>query len=255
MNDTRGMLTAGLCRARSSAVVELGVGLLMLALLIEGLLLWLAAPQGLRLSAGGVYLVMAALMLWAWPPARRWLGWANRVTLLRGMLVAVIAGAVIFPDFMAHHATSMAILAVLALGLDGLDGWVARLTRSASAFGARFDMEVDAFFILVLCAALVAVDKVGIWVLAIGAMRYVFVVAGYVRPWLSQALPHSRRRKVVCVWQVATLLVGLLPMVSAGQASSLSAVALCLLSLSFGLDVRWLARRRGPSLSRHESYR
>ena len=72
MNDTRGMLTDGLCRARSSAVVELGVGLLMLALLIEGLLLWLAAPQGLRLSAGAVYLVMAALMLWAWPPARRW---------------------------------------------------------------------------------------------------------------------------------------------------------------------------------------
>lgn len=243
MNDNQGTIVTGLRKTQPSALAELAAGLLLLALLVEGLLLWLAAPQGLRFSAGAVYLAMAALMLWAWPPARRWLGWANRITLLRGMLIAIIAGAVIFPDFMAQHASGMAILAVLALGLDGLDGWVARLTRSASAFGARFDMELDAFFILVLCAALVAVDKTGVWVLAIGLMRYAFVLAGYVRPWLARQLPESRRRKVICVWQVVSLLLGLLPIVSAGLASLLVILALGLLLLSFGLDVRWLARR------------
>ncbi|HET8790509.1 MAG TPA: CDP-alcohol phosphatidyltransferase family protein [Modicisalibacter sp.] len=243
MNDNHAMIATGLRKAQPSALAELGAGLLLLALLVEGLLLWLAAPQGLRLSAGAVYLAMAGLMLWAWPPARRWLGWANRVTLLRGMLIAILAGAVIFPDFMARHATGMAILAMLALGLDGLDGWVARLTRSASAFGARFDMELDAFFILVLCAALVAVDRAGAWVLVIGSMRYAFVLAGYVWPWLARPLPESRRRKVICVWQVVSLLLGLLPSVP-GELVPLSiTLALGLLLLSFGLDVRWLARR------------
>ena len=41
------------------------------------------------------------------------------------------------------------MLASVALILDGVDGKVARRTRNASAFGARFDMEVDAFLILV----------------------------------------------------------------------------------------------------------
>ena len=45
----------------------------------------------------------------------------------------------------------------------------------STPFGARFDMEVDAFLILVLSAYLA--DTLGPWVLAIGAMRYVFVVA------------------------------------------------------------------------------
>ena len=34
--------------------------------------------------------------------------------------------------------------------LDGVDGWLARRSGIASAFGARFDMEIDALLILVL---------------------------------------------------------------------------------------------------------
>ena len=38
----------------------------------------------------------------------------------------------------------------MALILDGVDGKVARRTGTSTALGARFDMEVDAFLILVL---------------------------------------------------------------------------------------------------------
>lgn len=246
MRNVNGGATIGGIRrwqVLASTLAELGAGLALLFLLVEGLLLWLAAPSGLRLSAGAVYLGMASLVLWAWPSACRWLGWANRVTLLRGMLVAILAGAVSFPEYMARHALSMSALALLVLVLDGLDGWVARLTRSVTDFGARFDMELDAFFILVLCAALTVLDKVGPWVLIIGIMRYAFVLAGWRWRWLTCRLPESRRRKSVCVWQVASLLVGLLPMVSSGVTTALAAVALVLLALSFALDVRWLAAR------------
>ena len=75
----------------------------------------------------------------------------------------------------------------MALALDAVDGWVARRTGTVSALGARFDMEVDAFLILVLSGYVA--PTLGGWVLAIGLMRYAFVAAGWVLPWL-RAGPH-----------------------------------------------------------------
>ena len=51
-------------------------------------------------------------------------------------------------------------LVVVALALDWVDGQVARRTGTCSAFGARFDMETDAFLILVL-SAYAAADSAG----------------------------------------------------------------------------------------------
>ena len=51
------------------------------------------------------------------------------------------------------HDTPVALLvtlAAVALALDAVDGWVARRTGTATALGARFDGEVDAFLILAL---------------------------------------------------------------------------------------------------------
>lgn len=227
-----------------SGLVEGLLGLVTFLLLTELLLLWLSGPAAWRLSAGVIFVGMLAVVLWRLAASRESLGWANRVTLVRGMLVAVIAGAVVFPDFMASRGGAMAGLALAALALDGVDGWVARLTHSVSRFGARFDMELDAFFILVLCAALVALGKAGYWVLAIGALRYGFVAAGWYAAWLRRPLPERRRRKVICVWQVVTLLAGLLPFMPAWLVAALAGVALALLVLSFALDIRWLWQRR-----------
>ena len=100
-------------------------------------------------------------------------------------------------------------------------------------------MELDAFLILALCVHLLVMGKAGSWVLAIGAMRYVFVAAMRIWPWLDGPLPESKRRKLVCVWQVGSLLLCLLPAVGAGQAAPLLALALGLLAWSFAVDVRW----------------
>ncbi|MGD9871190.1 MAG: CDP-alcohol phosphatidyltransferase family protein, partial [Thauera sp.] len=60
-------------------------------------------------------------------------------------------------------------------------------------------------------------------------------------------LPERGRRKLVCVWQVASLLLCLLPQVDARMAAPLLALALVLLAGSFAADVRWLFvhRERG----------
>lgn len=224
---------------------ELGGGLALVALMAEWVHWAFSAPPGLRFTAGGVYIAIATAVLWAWPAARHGLGWANRITLLRATLIAIVAGVVVYPDFVQRHAEGVAALSLLALSLDGLDGWVARRTGSASVFGARFDMELDAFFTVVLCTALIALDKVGGWVMLIGACRYAFVAAGRYWPWLVRELPVSYFRKTVCVWQIATLMVCLLPLVSSTWASGFALIAALLLMVSFGRDVVWLWRLRG----------
>ena len=86
--------------------------------------------------------------------------------------------------------------------------------------------------------------------LAIGAMRYVFVAA--MRPWprLEWLLRESRRRKLVCVWQVACLLLCLLPAIGGALATALLVLALALLAWSFAVDVRWLYHTRPQSRPR-----
>jgi phosphatidylglycerophosphate synthase len=221
---------------------ELFIGLVTLTLAGLALWLWLDAGPLVPLTAAATYLVMAVLIGHFAPEPRRGLGWANRVTLVRGMLVALLAGTLAEPDLLARHAVPFAGLALLVLALDGVDGWVARRTGTTTAFGARFDMEVDALLILVLCLALVALDKAGPWVLGIGAMRYSFVMAGAFLPWLRAPLPESLRRKAVCVWQVAALMLGLLPAVGPAATTWLAATALAGLIGSFSVDVGWLYR-------------
>lgn len=170
------------------------------------------------------------------------LGPADRVTLARALLVGgVLALVVDVPAGPAPVAVLVGLTAV-ALLLDAVDGRVARRTGTASPLGARFDMEVDAFLILVLSIHLT--PAAGGWVLTIGAMRYVFVAASWVLPWMRHALPPRYWRKVVAAAQGVLLTIaasGLLPPVAA---TALVAGALVLLVESFGHDVAWLWRHR-----------
>ncbi|WP_163559342.1 CDP-alcohol phosphatidyltransferase family protein [Halomonas sp. NO4] len=226
---------------RPSTFAELLLGLAVVLALGGALGLGLGAPPATLALAAACYALLATLVA-RFHRQPTGLGWANRVTLARGVLVALLAGSLAEPSLIARHAWFFAAMSGTALLLDGLDGWVARRTGTASAFGARFDMELDAAFILVLCLALVAIDKLGPWVLAIGAMRYAFVLAGWRWPWLAAELPASRRRQAVCVWQVATLLLALLPPVSPVPAGYLAATALLGLTVSFAVDIAWLRR-------------
>src|SRR3954447_616147 len=129
---------------------------------------------------------------------------ADWVTLARATLAVGIAALV--ADSFAQHVplTLLVPLVVVALALDAVDGWVARRT-STGRLGARFDGEVDAFLILVL--SVFVARTAGAWVLAIGAARYVFLVAGAPLPWLRATVPPRYWRKVVCATQGIVLAV------------------------------------------------
>jgi len=168
----------------------------------------------------------------------RALGPANRVTLTRATLVGGVAA--LTADSFARPAPVAVLVAftVVALLLDGVDGWVARRTGTASALGARFDMEVDAFLVLVLSVHVAR--PVGGWVLAIGARRYVYVAAGWVLPWLRGSLPPRYWAKVVAATQGIVLVVASAEVLPRPLLSAALAVSLVLLIESFGHSVGWL---------------
>jgi phosphatidylglycerophosphate synthase len=135
------------------------------------------------------------------------------------------------------------LVATVAALLDGVDGWVARRTGTGSAFGSRFDMETDAALILVLAILVWLYGKAGPWVLLSGLLRYLFVAAGWLWPWMGAPLASSVRGKVICVVQIAALIVAMAPTIPPPASSLLAAGALLALSYSFVVDTLRLRRR------------
>ncbi|AFR08146.1 CDP-alcohol phosphatidyltransferase family protein [Nocardiopsis alba] len=191
-------------------------------------------------TVGALYALSAVgLLMAAMRRHRRWpLGPADLVTLTRIVLIGGVTALVVD----GGPAWALVTLAVPALALDLVDGLVARRTGTASAFGARFDMEADAFLILVLSVRVASF--LGPWVLVIGAMRYLFGVASWAAPWLRGPLPPSRARKAVAAAQGIVLTAvasGALPEPVSVVVVAMAAAAL---SWSFGRDVVGLWRER-----------
>jgi len=178
-------------------------------------------------------------------------GWANRVTLVRGLLVALLIPCLLAPE---RRPWLPPILGAAALVLDGVDGPIARRTGTASRFGARFDLETDALTVLMLSALVAAEGRVGPWVLLSGALRYLYVAAGRVWPWLARPVAPSFARKLVCVLQIAGLLAALTPILPPPWPSGIAAVSLALLIWSFGRDVMGLMRDKGMAESSAAPY-
>ncbi len=183
------------------------------------------------------------------PHAR--LGAANVVTLGRSGMVALLAACIreVPTDPLAWTAISLGSLVAL---LDGVDGFLARRAGLSSDFGARFDMETDAFFILVLSALVWATGNAGPWILTAGSLRYLFIAAGWVLPWMRAPLTATRRGKVMAVAQMVGLLVALGPIIPVPLRAWAAGLTLGGLVWSFAVDVRrlWEGRALAAATAR-----
>jgi phosphatidylglycerophosphate synthase len=168
-------------------------------------------------------------------------GRANQITTGRAVLVALVV-ALVFETPIPMAAASAAAAAFVATSLDGADGWLARRTRMESAFGARFDVEIDALLIQVLAILAWQHGKAGPWVLMSGLLRYLFVAAGALWPWMGRPLAPSLRGKTICVIQLVVLMIVLLPPLTPRWSARLAAAGLLVLSYSFLVDTLWLWR-------------
>ncbi|WP_414637120.1 CDP-alcohol phosphatidyltransferase family protein [Actinophytocola sp.] len=219
--------------ARTLWAAALGqVALLTLLSLVSDL-----NPAGWLAAAGYTAVVFSGLASGLRRTGRVAFGPADKVTLARSALVGCVTALVADTG---HQPALLVGLTVVALLLDGVDGQVARRTGTASELGARFDMEVDAFLILVLSAFVAG--QFGLWVLAIGLMRYAFIAAGWIVPWLRVPIPPSMAAKVVAAAQGAVLIVAAASLMPPVIMAGIVAGALAALVWSFGRSVLWLYR-------------
>jgi phosphatidylglycerophosphate synthase len=204
---------------------------------------------GWTVSAVGVlsYLLLAGLV--GRHHRGRQFGAANLVTLIRGFGMSLVAG--LAAQAWLGHLDTRGVAVVIGIGtvcicLDGVDGKLARVRGEASAFGARFDMETDAATILVLSVAVAALGFTGWWVLAIGAMRYLYVAVSWAVPALRISVRVRLSGRVVAVVQgvalLACLLLGVLASKPSWLPSLLAGAALAALSWSFARDIAWQLR-------------
>lgn len=221
--------------ARSALVGVFGVTALALAL--PG-----AAPAPIGIAVV-FYAFTAALTGWVmqrdYPHDR--LGLCNYLTLTRfvivcALLVPLLAGSGASWTFLAFAA--------VALSLDGFDGWFARRQGLVSAFGARFDVEVDSLLALVLALNAALNTDVGLAAVLLGLPRYAFGFASLALPWMQNTLPERFSRKVVCVIQLSTLIALQAPILPSASATVLVPIVALSLIWSFAVDIAWLWRSR-----------
>ena len=206
---------------------------------------WFGSLSAAGWCAGLIYLAASNALL-ARGLRRRgtvFFGPANVVTLTRSTLVGLIT-ALIATSFTSSVPVPLLIgLTVPALALDAIDGWLARRTGTVSELGARFDMEVDAFLIFALSVYVGPI--LGWWTLSLGLMRYAYVAAGWVMPWLRRTVPPRYWRKVVAAWAGIALTIAGSGVTAYWVAAAAVLSALALLIESFGRDVVWQYARRG----------
>jgi len=168
-------------------------------------------------------------------------GAANQLTTARAVLVALVTSLIGEPRLPPVAGTA-ATVGLGAAMLDGVDGWLARRTGMSSSFGARFDVEMDALLIQALAILAWLYGKAGLWVLMSGLMRYGFVAAGWLWPWMRRPLAPTSRGRIVCAVQTAALVLTVAPAVEPPLSTAIAASGLLVLSYSFLVDTLRLWR-------------
>src|SRR5579863_8436154 len=252
-------MTSGFPDQRLGMSVRLALWAMALlgAMLLAVLMSWERAGWTATVTAAAVYAGVALLV-------RRGLsqsdveqfGVANAITLARAAITAVLMGVAIETLLWRNpgHATDMvqwgiAAAATLAWLLDWVDGWAARRFNQTSVFGARFDMEVDALFILALSFMVYGIGRAGLWVLLAGLMRYLFVAAMAIWPPLAVPLPPSFRRRAICAALGGALVAATFPPMPESLAAIILGIGVGTLLWSFVVDTVTLLRRARAALA------
>lgn len=168
-------------------------------------------------------------------------GPGTALTLLRGLLLAALAGFWLLEVPDGWLAWIPAGLYTLAAVIDYVDGYAARRSDSETALGERLDMESDALGLLAAVGLAVKYGKLPWPFLAIGVARYLFVwaqVALERRGGERTTLPESVSRRPIAGITMGFVSASLWPIVTPAGATLAGSIFLSAFALSFLRD--WL---------------
>ena len=202
--------------------------------------------------------LLQASLLWCWVWRETWqrsdlnrvhaeapllsqLGWANRLTLLRGYLIALTGGFLFQPQPDGIMSWVPGLLYGAAAILDRLDGFVARKSKQTTLLGAELDNRFDALGLLVAPLLAHGFGKIHWSYLLLSVAFYVFQwglqwrrnrgLAVYV-------LMPSQLRRAMAGFQMGFVALVLLPLFEARQTLLCSFAFMIPVLLGFAVD--WL---------------
>lgn len=167
-----------------------------------------------------------------WTPHSRF-GTGNFLTSIRLLLVLLIA---LFHRQIPNYI--IALSGFLILIGDGIDGKIARQKNESSEFGEYFDKETDALFIHMFCMLAVLKHMLGMWVLLIGLLRYLFVIYLLITGKKDRKERRSKIGRHIFVFVSCAVSIMFLPFPHISL--MVAVLSMVLLLYSFGRDILWI---------------
>ena len=143
--------------------------------------------------------------------------WANRVTLLRFLLVPFFVGALVYYEPGKDYLRLVALfIFLLATATDALDGYIARSRSQKTALGVILDPLADklllmsAYIVLAMMKTLPESFRVPPWVSILVLSRDLFILSGSAIIYLvtqDLRVQPSVLGKITTFFQMATILV------------------------------------------------
>ena len=145
------------------------------------------------------------------------LGWANRLTLFRGFLIAFTGGFVFLLDRSEKILLIPALSYLIAAIIDRIDGYIARITKHESLLGIKLDIEFDALGLLIAPLLAVWTGQIHWSYLSVSVAYYLFQGGLYWRKKQQKPvyqLPLNMSRRAVAGFQMGFLAVVLWPILA-----------------------------------------
>ncbi len=202
-----------------------------------------------RLFSAALALLMLGLLWRGLPHNRRneqsqlWptFGLGNWLSLVRGILLCLLAGFLFLPRPTVALTWLPALLYTTDRITDLFDGYLARRTQRESKLGAMLDIELDGLGLLLAVLLGVQYGLLPAWYLLLAVSRQLFVAGLWLRTRMGQPnreLPPSDNRRVIAGFQTGFLAVMLWPLLPPAATHFAAVLFAIPLIYSFGRD--WL---------------
>lgn len=174
-------------------------------------------------------------------PLLRILGPGMVLALVRGVLLAGLAGFLLVDLPQGVWQWIPAMLYTIAATMDYFDGYLARRSGTQSALGERLDIELDALGLLIAVSVAIRIGKLPALFLLIGVGRYAFLWSQALLDRLGvrrRDLPESLSRRPIAGFTMGFVSASLWPVVTPQAAATAGLLFLAAFLLSFTRD--WL---------------
>lgn len=153
------------------------------------------------------------------------IGYPNYVTLTRLIITFILLMNYenLTPEFLFFGF-------LLAVCLDGLDGYLARKLNQSSEIGSNLDMETDSFLVLAISYIHFSNGSVGWWIMIFGGLRYIYELAFFWTDKNKEVLPKKVRATIAVIFFISLIATFVLPQ---PVANWLLVISSCLIGLSF----------------------